>query len=297
MTLRLGVIGLSPGNGHPYSWSAIFNGYDSKAMEECGFPVIPRYLEKQKFPEDGITAGKVTHIWTQDPLLSKKVAQASLIPFVVNRYTDLIGQVDAVLLARDDAENHLEYASPFLQAGVPIYIDKPLALTVAHAKTLLSLQQYPGQLFSCSALRYAAELQMTPTDQDKLGDIRYIHANVPKDWNKYAIHIIDPVLNILGDQGIFSTPQITRSKHITSLHSLHDSGAHIHLSSVGDTPVPIFFDIAGSKGHLRLQFENTFMAFKNSLTDFVAGVLDGQIKTSADQLLRAIYLLEAGTTL
>ena len=26
MTLKLGIIGLSEGNGHPYSWSAIFNG-------------------------------------------------------------------------------------------------------------------------------------------------------------------------------------------------------------------------------------------------------------------------------
>jgi len=72
MTLRLGVIGLSPGNGHPYSWSAIFNGYNLQAMEECGFPVIPRYLEKQNFPDDGIQSAKVTHIWTQDPLCCPK---------------------------------------------------------------------------------------------------------------------------------------------------------------------------------------------------------------------------------
>ena len=52
--LKLGIIGLSEGNGHPYSWSAIFNGYDSTAMEECGFQAIPRYLEKQQFPKDAI---------------------------------------------------------------------------------------------------------------------------------------------------------------------------------------------------------------------------------------------------
>jgi predicted dehydrogenase len=296
MTLRLGVIGLSPGNGHPYSWSAIFNGYNTQAMEECEFPAIPRYLEKQNFPADQIQEAKVTHIWTQDPILSQKVAQASLIPHVVNHYTDLIGSVDAVLLARDDAENHLQYATPFLQAGLPIYIDKPLALTVAYAKSLLALQQYPGQLFSCSALRYATELQLTPGDRDILGDIRYVHATVPKDWNKYAIHIIDPVLKLLGDQSTFSTPQIIRSQYITSLHALHDSGAQIHISAMGDTPVPIVIDIAGSKGFIQLRFQNTFMAFKNSLADFVAGIAEKSIKTSCDQLLRAIYLLEAGAT-
>ena len=30
--LRLAMLGLIPGNGHPYSWSAIINGYDRAAM-------------------------------------------------------------------------------------------------------------------------------------------------------------------------------------------------------------------------------------------------------------------------
>ena len=64
--LRLGLLGMSSGNGHPYSWSAICNGYDPLLMEDCGFPVIPRYLEKQKYPDDFIHEATVTHVWTQD---------------------------------------------------------------------------------------------------------------------------------------------------------------------------------------------------------------------------------------
>ena len=30
--IRLAMLGSTPGNGHPYSWSAIFNGYDREAM-------------------------------------------------------------------------------------------------------------------------------------------------------------------------------------------------------------------------------------------------------------------------
>ena len=62
--LRLGVVGLSEGNGHPYSWSAIFNGCDMAYMKDCGFPVIPEYLSKQRFPDDCIPDAHVTHIWT-----------------------------------------------------------------------------------------------------------------------------------------------------------------------------------------------------------------------------------------
>ena len=118
--LKLGVIGLSDGNGHPYSWSAIFNGCDMAYMKDCGFPVIPEYLSKQRFPDDCIPNAHVTHIWTQDRAVSEHVAKASLIPNVVDRMEDMIGEVDAVLLARDDPENHTNFAtitSPYTGSG------------------------------------------------------------------------------------------------------------------------------------------------------------------------------------
>ena len=86
--LKLGIIGLSKGNGHPYSWSVIFNGYNPEVMKECPFPVIPEYLSKQKFPEDLIKEGHVTHIWTQDKSVSKHIAKASNIENIVDNYLE-----------------------------------------------------------------------------------------------------------------------------------------------------------------------------------------------------------------
>ena len=39
--IRLAMLGMVDGNGHPYSWSAIFNGYDRAAMAGCPFAGIP----------------------------------------------------------------------------------------------------------------------------------------------------------------------------------------------------------------------------------------------------------------
>ncbi len=46
--LRLGIIGVSEGNGHPYSWSSIFNGFDRKELKKCPYPTIIEYLKKKK---------------------------------------------------------------------------------------------------------------------------------------------------------------------------------------------------------------------------------------------------------
>ena len=46
--IRLAMLGMVEGNGHPFSWSAIINGrYDAEAMARCGYPVIPQYLGAQ----------------------------------------------------------------------------------------------------------------------------------------------------------------------------------------------------------------------------------------------------------
>lgn len=292
--LRLGVIGLSPGNGHPYSWSAIFNGYDAAAMEQCGFPVIPRYLEKQRFPDDTIADARVTHVWTQDAVLSRHVAQASRIDHVAERVTDLIGQVDAVLLARDDAETHLDLARPFLDAGVPIYVDKPLALSRAEAETLIGLQRFPGQLFSCSALRYAPELQLSEAQRVAVGEVRCVAAMVPKDWDKYAVHVIEPLLRLIPERGA-----VVRSSHWASgdrvvLHVEFASGCEAQVATFGSGSAPLGLRVFGSHSWCDLLFADTFRAFRGALQDFVDGVRVRDVRIPPAAMLDVVDLIEIG---
>lgn len=294
VTLRLGVIGLSDGNGHPYSWSAIFNGYDPCEMQGCGFPVIPEYLAKQSFPEDCIRSAKVTHVWTEDIWLSQKIARAALIPNIVSQFEDLVGVVDAVLLARDDAETHYQYAAPFLKAGLPIYVDKPLALSVADAQEMLSLQKHRGQLFSCSALRYARELQLNQTQRKAVGDLVAIDASVPKDWEKYAIHAIDPALRIMGDCGGFADHQVTRSGCMTTVRAIHSSGTRVSVTALGDKVAPISIFVTGTRGEARMTFKNTFQAFRAALQDFVDGIRAHDVRSDPERLLAAVELIELG---
>lgn len=292
--LKLGVIGLSPGNGHPYSWSAIFNGYDPNTMEECGFPVIPRYLEKQCFPNDTISQARVTHVWTQDIELSRHVAKAAYIDNVVSEFTDLIGEVDAVLLARDDAENHLEMARPFLEAGLPVYVDKPLALSVDEAKQIIDLQQYPGQLFSCSALRYAPELRIEGGASTSLGKIRSIQAFVPKDWDTYAVHIIEPVLQLIPSRGEIRRSTCWKVADRTSLLVEFGSDLDIQIHTYGGAAAPLTLRVFGSRGWCDLCFTDTFRAFRNALQDFVTGVLHHDMRTPPEQMLEVVKLIELG---
>src|SRR5688500_5386882 len=101
--LKIGMMGMSPNNAHPYSWSSIINGvFDGTEISRLGYPGVSDYLTANK-DTLGINHCKVTHIWTQERSISTSIASSAGIPNSVDHPHEMIGQVDAVILARDDA--------------------------------------------------------------------------------------------------------------------------------------------------------------------------------------------------
>jgi predicted dehydrogenase len=133
--IRIAMLGMVDGNGHPYSWSAILNGYDPEAMSRCPYATIPDYLGREPPETLRLTGAQVTHVWTDDPADAPLVAAASLIPNLVTRPEDVIGQVDAVIVATDRGHEHVARCRPFVEAGLPVFVDKPLVDNEADLRT------------------------------------------------------------------------------------------------------------------------------------------------------------------
>lgn len=288
---KIGVIGISPGNGHPYSWSAICNGYDKKMMAKCPFPGIPAYLAKQSFPKDQIKGVKVTHVWCDKKSDAVKIAKAALIPNVTTSLKELCEAVDLVLLARDDGENHLKFAKEIIKYGKPVFIDKPLAFTLKEAKKIIALEEYEGQVFTCSSLRYADELLL---ERKELKQVERIVAKVPKSWNKYAIHVIEPVMAQF--DGIHF-----KNKHTTidgDFHSVEfyskTHNVHLTVMSFGDLKSPIEISYYGKDFYRRTELFDSFSCFKKSIESFLRQASKRERIIPIRETLNIIGMIEKG---
>lgn len=289
--IRVGVIGMSSGNGHPYSWSAIINGYDKEAMARCPFPVIPDYLGKQNYPDDFIKDARVTHIWTQDKSVSVDVATASLIDNVVSQPEDMIGHVDALLLARDDFENHMRFAKPFLGAGIPVYIDKPLANSVAGAEILYELEQREAQIYTCSALRYARELDFVKA---RVCDIVKIQAFTPKSWALYGIHIVEPIVMILGAGEPEMLDSFKNGDGAKILAVLNGCEISVEATGLSTGKIEYFFEYKdGTRDHIVIA--DMFYAFRGAIAAFLESIIVGKRVIEKDETMTCMRLIEAGT--
>src|SRR5262245_51712793 len=78
---------------------------------------------------------------------------------LVEKPADMIGKVDGMLIEAVDGTVHFERAKPFLEAGLPCFVDKPFTCSTADAKKIFDLAaQKKTAVFSSSSLRYAPDL-------------------------------------------------------------------------------------------------------------------------------------------
>ena len=273
--VRLAMLGMVEGNGHPYSWSAICHGYDREAMAECPYAVIPQYLGAQPPEAIGIPGVRVTHIWTDDPADARDVARMSLIPNVVDRPEDVIGEVDAVCITTDIGSEHVERARPFIEAGLPTFIDKPLCDNEADLEQFIQWYRSGKKILSTSCMRYAHEVRDLRGRMDGLGDIHLITGITPKSWERYGIHALEGLYQLSGP-GFVSVRNVGEKGRDTVLLKHRDGFDCVvwaYYEAYGSFGV---YHVYGGGDAAGCRFADTFYAFKRQLETFVEFVRTGE---------------------
>ena len=279
--LKFGIIGLNEGNGHPYSFSAIFNGFEENLLEKCPYSIIPKYLTQWHKNKITIKDACISHIWTQDVKLSESVAQMTRVPNVANSPTEMIKDIDAVILARDDVENHWEMAKPFLEKGMPIYIDKLLAPNLLELNKFLKATGPDYPIMAGSSSRYTPEIEKAKAKLKNLNALKTIHGVSCCSWLRYASHLLDGICYLIGTE--VDTVQ-NLGCNADSLVNIHfKNGVNVLLQVIVDLALPIqficYFDKTESHYIVPFTddtFHSYFMGFYNMLAEFTKMVKTGK---------------------
>jgi predicted dehydrogenase len=124
---------------------------------------------------------------------------------IVGSIDELLASVDVVLLESVDGRPHLEQARPVFRARKPVFIDKPVAGSLADAIAIFDLARETNTpCFSSSSLRFGP-----PTEEirrnAKLGDVVGCDVHGPcsleehhPDLFWYGIHGVEELFTILG---------------------------------------------------------------------------------------------------
>lgn len=118
----------------------------------------------------------------------------------------MIGRIDAVLVLSLQGDRHTEAARPFLEAGVPTYIDKPITCNLVELDNLIGLARRNRTLvWSSSAARFADDLTNLAERMNSHGPGTGLQVFGPAHFSNlnrglfhYGIHITETAFKLLG---------------------------------------------------------------------------------------------------
>lgn len=123
---------------------------------------------------------------------------------IVPTIEELCTKVDAVMLESVDGRPHLEQARPAFAAGLPLFIDKPIAGSLKDALEIFRLAEETGTpCFSSSAYRFYQS--MTALRAKDVGDVRgaisfgpaHLEPTHP-DLFWYGVHPVEALFTVMG---------------------------------------------------------------------------------------------------
>lgn len=114
---------------------------------------------------------KVVGVGGVDAESNKRCFEEFQLEFIAERPEDMLGKVDAVMVTARDGKYHAEFSRPFLEAGLPMFIDKPFTTDPSEAVSLAKLaksKQVP--LTGGSSLKNCYDVLMLQHEVQKAPD-------------------------------------------------------------------------------------------------------------------------------
>lgn len=179
--IRIGIIGAE--NSHTAAFGKLFN------------------IDK-KFP--GV---EVTMVWGETDEYAQKSMKAGNIPIQVKEPAEMLGKIDALIVDHRHAKYHLEPALPFVEAGIPTFIDKPFCYRASEGLGFLQMARKKGTpVTSYSSVAHSDATLDLRTQVKAMPDISQAIITGPVDPDSpyggiffYGVHMVEPLMVIFGE--------------------------------------------------------------------------------------------------
>ncbi len=214
---------------------------------------------------------------------------------IVDSIDSLLTRVDAVLLESVDGRPHLEQARPVFAAGKRLFIDKPVAGSLADTLAIFELSRQSGvPCFSSSALRFSPGIRSLTSDE-RVGEVIGCTAYGPcslephhPDLFWYGIHGVETLYTIMG----------TGCESVTRVHT---DGTELVTGTWSDGRVGTFRGIRQGKSDFgALVFgtngivpSGTFAGYEPLVVEIARFFKTGVPPVSAEETIEIIAFMEA----
>ena len=150
---------------------------------------------------------EVIGVYSHEREAAEKLNEQFGVP-VMDNYDDAVGKVDGVVITARHGDRHLMYAKPYIESGVPMFIDKPVTVKEEDAVELVELLKKNNiQVTGGSCLKYDPFVLALKRDRECNAMGKVLGGMVRAPYNKeneyggfffYSQHLVEMVCEIFG---------------------------------------------------------------------------------------------------
>ena len=156
---------------------------------------------------DGYRDIEVVGVYSNEPEAVKKLNEKYGVA-ILEHYSDAVGKIDGLIITARHGDLHYEYAKPYIESGIPMFIDKPVTIKESEAIEFMKELKAHGVRFAGgSSLKHDAGVKALKKEREDEVDGKTLGgfvrapldmASVYGGFYFYAPHLVEVVSEIYG---------------------------------------------------------------------------------------------------
>ncbi|MBM3265616.1 MAG: Gfo/Idh/MocA family oxidoreductase [candidate division Zixibacteria bacterium] len=250
---------------------------------------------------DGLVPdARVVGVWGETSELAKAASERGGIPTVVETPEAFIGMVDGVVVDHRHASEHLPAAEALLEAGLPLFIDKPFCYRVEEGIAFLRRAKQRG--VPVTSFSTVPKQGSFLTLSEKIADLGAVYSvtttgpcDIHSQWGGvffYGIHQVDMLLRIAGyDASEAFVFRGAGKDHEATVRFESGCVAVMHL--IGSASPVFHVSVIGEKGRVDQEIGYDANPYLASIQRWVEMFRTGVEPETVEEILGPVALLEA----
>lgn len=274
------------GSHHGTAFATTFNGWDATKLGQW----------KGTFIKSGrrLDTAKVVKVWDPDKSAAQKLADICGIANVADTAEQCSDGVDAVLIIDDGSGAQWNYAMHPLRKGVPIFCDKPLAMTAREAQGVARLVRETRTPFmSASSLRFVPDIIKLRQELPQLGAVHLANAVCGNELVYYGIHALSMIYAVLGRGAVSAINVGQPGRNLVRLRFEHQRDVMLTVADKEWMRAGYQITLYGEKGWRTVTPVLTDL-YAYLLEAFIDFVKTGKESVPIEEEVEVIAALEAG---
>ena len=274
------------GSNHGTAFATTFNGWDEAKAKEF----------KGTFVRSGrrIETARVVKVWDADPAAARQLADVCGIESVAATPEECSAGVDAVLIVDDGSGAQVKYATHPLRKGVPVFCDKPLAMTAREAQAVAKLvRETKTRFMSASSLRFVPDIVKLREELPALGAVHLASATCGNELVYYGIHALSMIYAVLGGGAVSALNVGQPGSNIVRLRFANHRDVVLMVAEKEWMRAGYQINLYGEKGWRSVQpdLKNLYSYLLDAFLDLVQ---TGRESVPVEEEVEVIAALEAG---